>query len=874
MQFANTSTNMAQVVSSIIDGYRMGALRALAQEPVQNALDAKRDGQGRVAVEYRLLRREMPDGRGCYLLTVTDTGTTGLRGPLVSNEELEGRDFKLRPEENWAAFEGHGYTKENEDALGSRGQGKAAFLYHSHVPGKTRRMAMLYDTRLEGGEYRLGMRFARPVDQILTPPLYNDEAKAAIQNDAFPLEGDLAIPLGLKPLRDIGTRVIVPFLDEGAVGEIKPGGELSRWLQRCWWRAIQLGKLAIRVVDDESGDEESIQPPDWWQNLPRSRGKPPTDGKWFDLLDGGRACEWRNCHFGDKQKIHRLVLLHSEDLPEDEISDQPEWSGIQLLRGKQWIETYGAKEEYGDFIPAEKRGGFRGYVEFAEHTERALRHREVESSQHDYFNRRKKIISNIRALLRERVRDFSHEMGWLEAADTTQQAVSQREKDTHMRFLETFLNPSGRKPKTGTGKGEADGEQLLWDLRLDLDYPDPKSARVDWGQSIRRVYVEAGCEPGDELMGSADLILEWVDDRSKSRTLLKKEAAIGTGWGEGRIQEQFELGDWQILRGKGNNKRQIGHAEKGEYQLRARIEYRGELVKRAARTVYVQTEPPPPPEKNPITLSISVTNVTDGEKKRIDHGEVLQVDIFSRNYLPEDLSVTLLASADFEDTPYARGMPVDLKGSPAGDTPSKKPILTIRRQLLEPQRLSLSKREDIAQVTMPEASGIFSIRAELHDGQGKLLANARQPLHFQRDPGRAKDRLPFVIEQVSGQKEMWKLNEELSELTYPGDYPLRKELPDVKRQGRPLQGKNAFIAEISANGLLEWALRPKLNDGDDSNYDQLLETISSPDDPEWEGYIRKLDNLGKGAEAGPLAFAETCRETVAIMLDIFSQEKD
>ncbi len=170
-QFTNTSSHMVQEVTNNIDGYKMGSMRALAQEPVQNALDAKRAGQGRVTVEYRLLQRQTSANESCYFLVVTDSGTTGLRGPIVDEAALHARNYKLKPDENWAAFEARGFTKENEDALGSRGQGKNAFLYHSHVPGSMRRMVMLYDTLLEEGRYRLGMRFARPVDQILTPPL-------------------------------------------------------------------------------------------------------------------------------------------------------------------------------------------------------------------------------------------------------------------------------------------------------------------------------------------------------------------------------------------------------------------------------------------------------------------------------------------------------------------------------------------------------------------------------------------------------------------------------------------------------------------------------------------------------------------------------
>ncbi|MCY4145997.1 MAG: hypothetical protein OXE95_06570 [Chloroflexi bacterium] len=843
MQFTNTSTNMVQAISNIINGYKMGAMRALAQEPVQNALDAKRKGTPKVVVEYRLLWRSMATGEPCYMLTVTDSGTVGLRGDMVTTEELERRDHKLLPEENWAAFEAQGYTKESEDALGSRGQGKAAFLYHSHVPGPTRRMLMLYDTLLESDEYRLGMRFARPVDQTMDPPLVDEKARAMVRSDLFRVNDELAIPLKLKPLRKIGTRIIVPFLDEADVRETKPYGELSRWLQRCWWRAIQLDKLEIRIVDDTTGQTEVIAVPAWWRDLPRIKGKPSTDGSWCDLPDGGRSCVWGNLPLEDGHKVRRLVLLHSDAILEDEISKEPEWSGIQLLRHSQWIETYGAREEYGDLIPAEKRAGFRGYVEFAKHTESALRHHEVENSQHDRFNRRKKIISDIRNLLTERVRDFSHEMGWKEAVSTSQQTASQRDKDTYMRFLKTFLNPNGRKPKPGQGKGEPDGKQLIWDLRLDLGYPDPKSARVDWGQAIRNVYVEVSVEPGEELIGSADLVLEWVDATGESTNIIRKEATIGNSWGEDSIQAQFQLGDWQIHRGHAERERVINCPNPGEYRLRAAVEYHGERVKSAARTIYVQTKPPLPPEKNPITLSISAVNADDGEKRRIDHGEVLHIEFKSRNRMPDTATVYL--NATFCDEVFARGMPVDLAGTPAGDTSTPYPILTVKCQLLDPLQSANLLIADTLVLKMPESSGTFRIRADLLDAQGNRIANSSKPVYFQRDPSRAKNELPFEIRQESQQKEMWKLNRDLTELTYPGDYPLRKELPDVRRQNHLLQGKNAFIAEISANGLLEWALRPKQENGDDSNYDQLRDSIGNPDDPKWEPYIRRLEKTGQ-----------------------------
>ena len=868
--FANTSSHMVQEVTNIIDGYKMGSMRALAQEPVQNALDAVRKGRRMVEVAYCLLRRTTSSGETCYLLTVTDRGTTGLRGPMVSADELEARNYQLKPEENWAAFEAQGYTKENEDALGSRGQGKSAFLYHSHVPGETRRMLMLYDTLLEDGEYRLGMRFARPVDQIWKPPLYDEEAIAAIQSPVYQLDSNLEIPLGLEPLCEIGTRVIVPFLGDDDATRTSPGGELCDWLQRCWWRAVQLGKLQIRVADDDTGAEQTIEPPVWWQDLPRVSGKPAEDGTWRDVLDGGRACLWGDIAFGDGHRIRRLALLHCDALEEDEIvRDHPEYAGIQILRGSQWIETRGARQDFGDYIPPDKRSGFRGYVEFDKHTDSMLR--AAENSQHDGFDARGikgEIVRDLRIQLADNIRSFSNGMGWESATAITTQQVSQREKATHTRLLETFLNPNGRKPSPSSTSGVQEGTQLLWDCRLDLEYPDPDCARVDWGQTICNVYVEVGFEPGADLLGSADLILEWVDAAGAAQEIYRRQDSISKQWDKDRAQAQFELGDWQILRGKANQEQQIECPEPGDCKLRAVVEHRGERVKSAARTVYVQTEPPPPPQKNPVTLSISATNISR-DQKRIDHGEVLQLQINARSRFAA--AGTFYFVATLADEVFAKDLPVELEGTPTGDTPRKQPVLTEQRRLLDPRQTATMMLGNIKSMTMPESSGVYTISADLYNQDGDVVAHDSKPVYFQRDPGKAKNNLPFDIEQRE-QKAMWLMNDDLDRLTYPRDYPLYTEMKVTQRQRRALQGRLAFIAEISANGLLEWALRPKEN-GSDSNYDQLYDESNSLDDTLWDDFNRGLENLSKAVES-PTDYARAWRETVAVMLEIFAKEND
>ena len=124
-QYVATPTNMVTQVRSIIEGYNMGPLRALAQEPVQNSKDEKKERK--VRVEYRLHRRRPADRQEYFLLTVTDSGTGGLKGPVLRQDELEARGHQLRDGENWAAFEGQGFTEKTGGELGTRGQGKSAF---------------------------------------------------------------------------------------------------------------------------------------------------------------------------------------------------------------------------------------------------------------------------------------------------------------------------------------------------------------------------------------------------------------------------------------------------------------------------------------------------------------------------------------------------------------------------------------------------------------------------------------------------------------------------------------------------------------------------------------------------------------------------
>ena len=218
---------------------------------------------------------------------------------------------------------------------------------------------MLYDTLLPTGEYRLGVRYANPSDTVRQPPFLGVEARNVISTRYA--DEEVAIELGLEPLNEVGTRVIVPQLSQEAVKAVQ-SGELYEWLQRCWWRAVQAG-LTIDIVD-EHGAKRTVDVPSWWQAEP-----------WKQPVPGVGVYE--DIDVADDLKIKRIVVLYDESLVEPDIGD---FWGVQLLRGQQWIDTLGPAD-LSDCIPKDRRLGFRGFVEFDKGTERTLRR--AENPQHE-----------------------------------------------------------------------------------------------------------------------------------------------------------------------------------------------------------------------------------------------------------------------------------------------------------------------------------------------------------------------------------------------------------------------------------------------------------------------------------------------------------
>ena len=845
--FVDTSTNMVRVVQNAIESYGMGPIRALAQEPVQNSKDAKHGGT--VRVEYRLLTRQI-ERQPCHLLTVTDCGTTGLQGPILSKEKRDARGGELEKGENWAAFEGQGYTrKDGEDPLGSRGQGKSAFLYHSNPVDSDGnpldRHIMLYDTRLLNGEYRLGVRYAMPADRVKEPPFLNDDVQKVL-SEKYETGGELVVPLGLPLLQQSGTRVIVPYLSNSARDAIL-NRELHRWLQRCWWRAIQIGAVEIIVIDEETDWTETVQVPSWWANEPWKH-------------DNGQVRVHEDVDIGDGLKIKRIVLMYDEDLPEDEIDGYgPQYSGVQLLRGQQWIETLDVRE----YVPREFRGGFRGFAEFDQRLERELK--KAEQPQHDRFIRRYRFVGSVHNRIEEAVKSFAEERGWYRGAET--RAAPEREREIATEFL-TVFSSGGRRGRRGSGGATLDNKaDLTWKCEIKLDFPSERSARVDWGQSIRNVGITVQCEPAC-VASRAEVWLELAREDDPTPTSVGQIQDVELIDGVARA----EMGDFQIVNGRAGVGK-IHAPEPGAYRLRAKVHHSGGQVASATRRLYVEDDPPSSPLPKPHTISVSVQNLSRQGDRRVNSGDEIGVQVTVTNRSPED--ATLEINASLEHRLLADGEEVILDGTPLGDVPTRQaPVSQKLRVYTSPAQGSLGPEPHII---LPP--GRHYLRADLYaPGIEEPVAHSNQPIYVEVNPSRNRDRLPFDLEAVEGEgpMPMWELQERSTDewvMCYPSTYPIYQQLPRLQRHRSKLSGRLSFIAEICANGLLEWSLAPMAN-SDSSLIEQLKESLPDRISPDrWESYCERLDGLVASFDGRPHEnygeYMKRWRLVVADMLEMF-----
>jgi len=848
--------NMVQEVRNIVEGYGMGPLRALAQDPVQNAYDARSpDAEGPVRVEYHLHERTQPSGIPMHLLTVTDSNTTGLRGPALSHEDLHRRaeetgSLQLLPEENWAAWEAMGYTKVGEDALGSRGQGKAAFLYHScHSSGLTghggrelKRMIILYDSLTPDNLYRLGVRMARPEDLVRTPPYEGDEAKSIIQGTWDHWEG-APIPLLFEPLSEIGTRIIVPFLSNLAVEALR-SGEFVQWLERCWWRAIQKGIIEI-TVRLESGPPVCVSVPACWHEQP---------WKGTSIPGNMHVSSSIRLEAGSPLKIKRVVLLHDSGLLSDEIPEQTaQYSGIQLIRHDQWIETSGAAEKFGDIIPRDKRLGFRGFVEFDDRLDRELRGEE--SPQHDRFQRHKIFVRQIDVCLKNTVREFAERQGWSGEERTSGEADRTAEEILNT-VVDTFM-PDGLPGRKRRRRG------VNWDCNLDLGFPRADSARVEWEETLRDITATCSHDPADQRR-DVTMTLSVIDTEGRQTDIESRSRITDDG------KAVVRFGDIIIVRVV-HGQRQVACWKPGRYRLRVRCTSQERVVATASRYIYVRTDPPPRNARG-YGVDISVHNAS-ADRTRVNSGEAINVAITVSNRTNESAELALTAS--FGSLLLADSTGISLQGHPQGDAPS-----SLMLRYMNIRVFTSAPAETPLGLFVLLEPGRHSIEADVYNSAGEVVAHATRAVYVEREP-EDESGLPFEVrsrESEGGHHPVWELEPPAGNVTnwilwYVREHPtyIAAVAADRNRpEGIWLYGSKYFWAETYCAALVEWALALYRDQGNQGGFRLFADQTQVEEDQLWDEYQAKVEELMSTYEDSLRCLAVQ-REIVGLMLYLLNR---
>ncbi len=209
-----------QICETIADPYPSRA-HGVQKDAIQNGGDVV-VGDKPLIFTFELCENEQ--GR---FLTMTDSNTTGLTGRVITRPEeyLNG----LPEEERWARFESFAFTKQDPDAIGARGQGKFVFLAAS------KQYTMLYETLHNDKVYRLGITKATHID---CPMKHWEGAEA---------ERILRNLTQSKPIREVGTRIIIVDPIDTVVEEIRTGAFMGA-IEETWFRLIGKQKAQIYLI--------------------------------------------------------------------------------------------------------------------------------------------------------------------------------------------------------------------------------------------------------------------------------------------------------------------------------------------------------------------------------------------------------------------------------------------------------------------------------------------------------------------------------------------------------------------------------------------------------------------------------------------------
>jgi len=471
VELRRTVRNWPEDVKAVADGYRTHTIisHAVQKDAIQNGWSAKKNRKGR---EWNFTF-ELIEARDRKFLLMTDEGTTGLTGKVLTPEEYE---IDLPGEERWGRFEGVAFTQPRaERTLGSRGRGKFIFVAASNE------FTILYDTLRDDGTYRFGFRTVIRTESPVAA-YDGEDGKQKLREMTSNL---------IQPLSSVGTRVIIVSPLDELVYDIK-SGRFVRYIGETWWEIIQKHDATIRV---KAGGREKIA------SIPKEFDlKDEDSGKFKVWLKGNQRIP---VSFGEA-RIKNLHIVYNSDkaVPEDIRGVAIQRDGMKICK----IEPRYMGREIAERL--------YGYINFDRDTEEALL--EDEGIEHYSYDFRRAQPGAVKRFVEDEIMRFAQEK--LGYGIDARELRRQHQRNAERRAL-VAINRFAREIGIGIGPGRRGGgggggprtPKEIYIEFDDMNFPRQDDLRVNYGESISNIRARIVNDSVTEVIVRFKLFVRFYD---------------------------------------------------------------------------------------------------------------------------------------------------------------------------------------------------------------------------------------------------------------------------------------------------------------------------------------------------------------------------
>jgi len=543
VEVRRTVRNWPEDVKAIADGYREHTTipHAVQKDAIQNGWSARKNKRGKGwGFTFELI-----EGDARRFLLMTDDGTTGLTGRVLTPEEYE---HDLPDEERWGRFEAVAFTQPRaERTLGSRGRGKFIFV------GASKEYTILYDTFRDDGIYRFGFR---TVTRTESPVHARDED--AGKETLSKITGGL-----IAPISSVGTRVIIVNPVNELVEDIKDG-KFLRYIGETWWEIILKYNANIKLR--AFGQEQTA-------SIPTEFSLPEDDSKRFKVWV--RENQRIRTGLGEFRikKLH-IVYNNSGPVPED-------IRGVAIQRDGMKICSIGPQ-----YLGREIAERLYGYITFDSDTEEALL--VDEGIDHYAYDFRRALPGAVKRFVEDEMTRFAQEkLGFgFDAREVRRQQQRNAERRALVainRFAKEVGIGIGPGRRGGGGRGGVRTPKEIYIEADDMNFPRLGDLRVNYRETISNIKARVVNNSAIEAIVRFKLFVRFYDRPIK--TYAEQDITIPPWHSSnyiGPYQETFQQTDFP---------------DTGRYTVVAKIvslrdEDKGAELDVENRSFYLEEDPP------------------------------------------------------------------------------------------------------------------------------------------------------------------------------------------------------------------------------------------------------------------------------------------